>query len=362
MQIKFNIKKHNINKDKILLIKCEVCSSKKHKILQEIGRVRKPGEYGSLKTVICQKCSFKFLNPRYVDEFYTKYYKKNYRKIAFGQYLPSKYYVDTQKKRGLGVLNYFKKKIVKGCMLDHGCASGATMTPWLKFGWKCYGIDPHIPSVNFGKKKFGLNIKVAFGEKLPFSNSKFDAIVSLGSLEHAYDLSKTMNEIRRVLKNNGHLIIRWRSDKIIGSPLEYYNHNHNRFFTRDTFKALLYKYGFKVIEFVNKPLEGYVSYQYILVKKLTNNKKIKFSEINKLLKLNNKHKVELSKYKKILKRYTRIVMLLKNYNFFDHLNIKFKLNFIKKNKIQLLGIKKKDAINRFLYEAKKFYEILSHES
>ena len=122
------------------------------------------------------------------------------------------------------------------------------------------------------------------------------------------------------------------------------------------------KYGFKVIEFVNKPLEGYVSYQYILVKKLTNNKKIKFSEINKLLKLNNKHKVELSKYKKILKRYTRIVMLLKNYNFFDHSDIKFKLNFIKKNKIQLLGIKKKDAINRFLYEAKKFYEILRHES
>mgnify|MGYP001456005971 CR=1 FL=1 len=30
------------------------------------------------------------------------------------------------------------------------------------------GIDPHKPSVNYGKKKYGLQIDFAFGEKLPY--------------------------------------------------------------------------------------------------------------------------------------------------------------------------------------------------
>ena len=357
MNIKYNLKNNKFKKkSKEILISCEICSSKKYFVLQEVGRIGSPGEYGFLKTVICKKCSFKFLNPRYVDKFYTKYYKKNYRKIAFGSYVPSKYYVETQKKRGLGVLNFFKNKIKKGSMLDHGCASGATMLPWLKSGWECYGIDPHVPSVKYGRYKYKLNIKIAFGEQLPFKDSLFDTILSLGSLEHAYDLSKTMLEIKRTLKNNGNLIIRWRSNKIIGSPLEYYNHNHNRFFTRLTLKALLNKYGFKVLDFVEKPLEGYNSYQYILAKKINNNFNIKY--VLKKLNLKKQVKKEIDNYKKVLKKYTSIVLDIKKLNLFDDFKKKDRLIYIEKNNVKLLGIKKKDAISRYFYEIKKYYEIL----
>lgn len=265
-----------------------------------------------------------------------------------------------KKKRGLGILNFFRNKLKKGSILDHGCASGATMLEWLKSGWKCYGIDPHEPSVKYGRNKFKLNIKLAYGEKLPFKDFFFDNIISLGSLEHAYDLSKTMLEIRRTLKNNGNLIIRWRSNKIIGSPLEYYNHNHYRFFTRLTLKALLYKYGFRVLNFIEKPLEGYCSYQYTLAKKI--NKKIDIKYFLKKLNLENEVKKNILYYQKVLKKYNKRVLEIKKLNLFNDFNKKNRLVYIKKNNIKLLGIKKIDAINRYFYETKKYYEMLSNEN
>ena len=56
------------------------------------------------------------------------------------------------------------------------------MFPWTK-KWNCYSIDPHKPSVEYGVKKFKLNIKRAYGEKLPFKSNFFDVVLSLGSLD-----------------------------------------------------------------------------------------------------------------------------------------------------------------------------------
>ena len=219
---------------------CEICNSSNLKIFQNIGRIGSPLQYGKLITVICKNCGHKFINPIYEDSFYKFYYRKIYRKIAFGDMTPSKKYIHFQKIRGLGVYRFFNKKlsIKKGNFLDHGCASGLTMFPWTK-KWNCYGIDPHKPSVEYGVKKFKLNIKRAYGEKLPFKSNFFDVVLSLGSLEHSYDLRKTMKELVRTIQNNGYLIIRWRSNNLIGSPLEYYNHNHYRFFSKETWNLLL---------------------------------------------------------------------------------------------------------------------------
>ena len=341
----------NNNFFKKKIISCEVCNSKSFRLFQNIGRVGIAGDYGLLKIVICINCSFKFSNPRYVDEFYLKYYKKNYRKIAFGNYKPSKFYVQNQIVRGDAILNHFKKKINFGYMLDHGCASGATMIPWRSAGWSTFGIDPHIPSVEFGKKKYKLNIKVNFGEKLDFKSNFFDVVMSLGSLEHSYDVNKTLKEIKRVLKLNGHMIIRWRSDKMIGSPLEYYNHNHYRFFTRKTLEKLLVKYNMKIISTTKKPLEGYKSYQYTLVKNVkTINKKIKNSKTDVKEHLDS-HKKYLNKY---LNLCIKIDKIRNNKNIIGKLENKIIIN----NKVNLLAIPKKEALKRFFFETKKFLELV----
>ena len=339
---------------------CELCGSKKFFVLQNYGRISEPGNYGELKIQCCTNCGYKMQNPRFQKDFYIEYYNHLYRKIAFGDYKPSKLYLNQQQKRGAKLLDWTKENnIHKGTMLDHGCASGATMIAWKKAGWETYGIDPHKPSINLGKE-IGLNVELATGEKLPFNNNNFDLVLSLGSIEHAYDLKKTFLELSRVIKINGHLLIRWRSDKIFGSPLEYYNHNHYRFFTTKTLKILLLKYGFKTLKTSNKKIEGWDSYAYILCK---NTKELhKKKDTVKIVKkeLSNHSKIEKNKISVIRKSYYKrcisFIKFIENKKVnYDKIFNDIKLN--KKLKWGFLGGTSKFKIKRSILEAKKYIKL-----
>lgn len=242
---------------------CDLCGCADYDVLQKRGRVGKAGVYGDLQITICHQCGLKMQNPRFENAFYEAYYEKMYREVAFGAEKPSPLYIQQQKHRGAKVLQWVEKIVSTGVMLDHGCASGATMLAWQDAGWKTSGIDPHKPSVLTGTE-MGLDITFATGERLPFKDDTFDLVLSLGSLEHAYDLTHSMEELRRVTREHGWLLIRWRSDIIFGSPMEYYNHNHYRFFSKSTWNLCLEKFGYSVIEETDEPLEGWDSYAYIL--------------------------------------------------------------------------------------------------
>ena len=345
-------------KHKKIKIPCEVCNKEKFSLFQNYGRVDEAGVYGKLVIKICKKCGYKMQNPRYENAFYEKYYQEMYREVAFGSLKPSKEYISQQKKRGKGVLKFIEKNGIKpGLMLDHGCASGATMLSWIQRGWKVSGIDPHRPSVQIGNS-MGLDIKVASGEKLPNFKNKFNLIMSLGSLEHSYDLGKTLKECRRVLLNEGYLLIRWRSNKIFGSPLEYYNHNHYRFFTPNTWKLCLTKYGFSIINTTDDNLEGWPNYSYILAKKnakiIKRNQDLLFTlgikddytkEIDNLLYL---RKAYFQRCKKFLN------YIKKNKNF----SAKKIIKNIKNNKEDFiwnfLGGESHEVLDRSIMEAKKY--------
>ena len=74
--------------------------------------------------------------------------------------------------------------------------------------------------------QLGYKVKQGFIEDLNIPDNSKDMIILLGTIEHAYDLNKAMNECVRILKSNGLIFIRWRSDKLWGSPIEYFNSNH----------------------------------------------------------------------------------------------------------------------------------------
>lgn len=246
---------------------CEVCGSDDLAPFQEFGRVAEAGVYGDVKITICKCCGYKMQNPRFEDQFYEDYYQEMYRAVAFGTTKPSDEYIAQQKERGAGVLAWTSAhNINPGRMLDHGCASGATMLGWKDDGWDVAGIDPHRPSVETGRL-MGLEIEIAAGENLPFKENSFDLLLSLGSFEHSYDLEKTMREANRVIVEDGHMVIRWRTNVIFGSPIEYYNHNHYRFFSPNSWKICLERYGFSIIDTTDDKLEGWASYSYILAKK-----------------------------------------------------------------------------------------------
>ena len=63
------------------------------------------------------------------------------------------------------------------------------------------GIDPHRPSVLLEKTRQA--IKISSGEDLKFKKGFFDVVLSLGSLEHSYDVNKSLKR-NLTFKDSGH--------------------------------------------------------------------------------------------------------------------------------------------------------------
>jgi len=114
------------------------------------------------------------------------------------------------------VLSKLKDFNPKGTLVDIGCGSGnliiqiAESFPDLNL----IGIDIASEILEFAKKRaldrsLGKRIEFKIGnvEKLPFSNESIDFIISTFSLHHWVNPLKGFNEIHRVLKRDGTLLI-----------------------------------------------------------------------------------------------------------------------------------------------------------
>jgi len=69
-----------------------------------------------------------------------------------------------------------------------------------------YGIDPSKKMLEIAKKK-GVNVRLGYGEKLPFKDSTFDYVAIIITLCFVKDPIKVLSEAKRVLKKNGKIII-----------------------------------------------------------------------------------------------------------------------------------------------------------
>ena len=114
------------------------------------------------------------------------------------------------------VLNLLPKNAKK--VLDIGCSSGvltAQVASALPKS-KVTGLDSYKDAIDFAQKKYPhIDFICADAHKLPFKNNAFDLIICTETLEHVIDPRKTLLEMKRVLKENGHAIISMDS----GSPL-----------------------------------------------------------------------------------------------------------------------------------------------
>jgi len=104
--------------------------------------------------------------------------------------------------------------------LDIGCGDGSRqeidesrrrLINWLQENGNeySYGIDADEEKINKIKQniKNGTNFLVADANNLPFEDETFEIIHCWGVLHHIKEYKNTIKEIRRVLKNDGKIII-----------------------------------------------------------------------------------------------------------------------------------------------------------
>jgi SAM-dependent methyltransferase len=132
-------------------------------------------------------------------------------------------------------------------ILDIGCGTGETLTYIKSLFPKAllYGIDTSSKAVTFSKRRGHKNIYKASATKLPFKNQYFDVILILDVLEHIENDQLVLNEINRVLKKNGTIIITSPGLSFIWSTHDT-KQGHKRRYTRSQIKQLAVKSGLKV--------------------------------------------------------------------------------------------------------------------
>lgn len=119
-----------------------------------------------------------------------------------------------------GVCPYFQAqvKIVlemlppgPGLVLDVGCAAGAEIQLLLNLGFRVVGIDYSEEMLRFARQQYGTKNGVtlcrADAESLPFASASFDYIVCLGVFEYLSSYGICLDEIHRVLRPGGLVII-----------------------------------------------------------------------------------------------------------------------------------------------------------
>ena len=116
-----------------------------------------------------------------------------------------------QDMRQRAVIDLLKPK-QKDRILDVGCGNARDLITLAKRGMNCTGIDMSEGMINGGKKdieKKNLKIDLLIGSatELPFDDEIFDKIICSEVIEHTPAYEKTVEEMLRILKKNGRIVI-----------------------------------------------------------------------------------------------------------------------------------------------------------
>lgn len=132
-----------------------------------------------------------------------------------------------------------KKKYRK--ILDVGCGTGETLS-YLETIYprvEVYGVDSSIKAIVFSKSRGHKNVIKANALHLPFKNDFFDAVLLLDVLEHIKDDQTVVNEVKRVLKKSGRMIITSPGLNFIWSNHDI-NQGHYRRYTQREIRKLAF--------------------------------------------------------------------------------------------------------------------------
>lgn len=97
-------------------------------------------------------------------------------------------------------------------VLDVGCGNGYVLFQYARNGAEVTGVDLTATAIDLSRKRFALGgLAGTFveidGEHLPFLDDHFDIVCSMGVLHHISTPQTIVDEIYRVLKPGGRLIV-----------------------------------------------------------------------------------------------------------------------------------------------------------
>jgi ubiquinone/menaquinone biosynthesis C-methylase UbiE len=150
-----------------------------------------------------------------------KNYKDDARK-TFDKMAPKyeKHYYGSQSRLMYKKVALKIEKFKNESILDLGCGKGLFLEIIKDYKSKLYGADISPEMIKYAQERVGnyVELKVADSENLPWGDNTFDIIVCILSFHHYSNPEKSLEEMKRVLKNNGHINI---AELYLPEPLRY---------------------------------------------------------------------------------------------------------------------------------------------
>ncbi len=144
----------------------------------------------------------------------------------------------------------------RGQLLDIGCGYGFFLQEMKSRGWNVKGMELSREGREYAQDKFGIKVFSGALEEIAFAEGTFDVITFIYVIEHMPDPVGLLTEVKRILKPNGLVFLRWPHStpivKLLGPVAQkldvYHTPYHLYDFSPKTIKAMLLLSGFQNIE------------------------------------------------------------------------------------------------------------------
>lgn len=162
----------------------------------------------TFQIVQCDSCGFKFTNPRPAENELGRYYKSeeyvSHSNTKKG--FINSTYQSVRKYTLLKKLQLISKYYKTGRILDIGCGTGEFLNTCKNAKWQTVGIEPDQDAREMAIKNYGLDVRPE-SDLAALPDSSFDIISMWHVLEHVPKLNERVEELKRLIKPNGVIII-----------------------------------------------------------------------------------------------------------------------------------------------------------
>jgi 2-polyprenyl-3-methyl-5-hydroxy-6-metoxy-1,4-benzoquinol methylase len=225
---------------------CDLCEQNNTEVIQKAE--------APFQIVRCKECGLVYVDPQPARDFMSAHYSEDYYKE----------WIETQMDRRIPMWRKRLKKLlkykIKGRLLDVGFGCGTFLKLAKERGFDVHGTEISEYACQYVKDKLGLDVFCGDLKKARFPGESFDVTTVWHTLEHLPSPSHTLEEIHRILRKDGLLVVavpnlnnfitrilyflvRWRKLKLFSVKAKELHLYH---FSISTLTALLEKTGFQI--------------------------------------------------------------------------------------------------------------------
>ena len=239
-------------------VNCDLCGQDNTRVL--FGKKDKLGvTEDEFHVVECQECGLVYINPRPSPEEIGKFYPEIYswKETLEAESVLTRGIRKLEKTYRYHLLRDEVAKVRRlterrsGRVLDIGCGTGDRLDVFRSEGFETFGVETS-DSADYAKEHLRLNVLKGDLFSANFPDRSFDLVTLYNVLEHTHNPTRICEEIHRILKDNGFLVIQVPNRdsfqyKILGERWAAFDVPRDLYyFGAESFKSILGKAGFTV--------------------------------------------------------------------------------------------------------------------